>query len=58
MGIVEAITAVFGAIKEFFASFKWLNKWFTSTPTEKVDKAKAKIDEEEQEFKEDGRPKW
>lgn len=56
MGIVEAIAAVFGAIKEFFGSFKFFDKWFTNTPTEKVDAAKKKLDEEERKFRETGRP--
>lgn len=55
MGTFELILA---AIKEFFGSFKFFDKWFTKTTTEKVDKAKEKLDKEEEEFKETGRPKW
>jgi hypothetical protein len=56
--MLATITAIFGAIKEFFGSFKYFDKWFTKTPTEKVQKELDKIDDQEEEFKKTGRPEW
>jgi hypothetical protein len=58
MGIVEAIAAFFGAIKAIFSGLPFFDKWFTKTPTEKLDDVKEDLDKEEEEFKKDGRPKW
>lgn len=51
---MDIVTAIFGAIKEFFGSFKFLDKWFTKSPQEKIDDAKDDIDDLERDFKEHG----
>jgi hypothetical protein len=51
MGWFELIV---GAIKEFFGSFKFLDKWFTKSPTEKVEDRVEEIDELEEEFRKNG----
>ena len=53
-GILAAVSAVFTAVTAWFAYAKRTAK----SPTEKVDEVKADLDKEQQDFKEDGRPKW
>ena len=55
MGYLESILAL---LVGFFKSIPYFDRWFTKTPTEKVDEIKKDLQEEQNEFKESGRPKW
>lgn len=54
--------AIATAILEFLVglvkAIPYFNKWFTKTPTQKVEDAKEQARKEEQEFQDSGRPKW
>jgi hypothetical protein len=45
-------------LKALFEAIPILNKWFSKTPTQKVDEGKEDVRKELEEFKETGRPKW
>lgn len=54
MGLGAILEAIVGLIK----AIPILDKWFTKTPTEKLEDIKKAIDEEEQAVKGGERPKW
>jgi hypothetical protein len=49
--LLEAIVSLIKAIPIF-------DKWFTKTPTQKIEDGKQAIDHEEHAVKDGGRPKW
>jgi len=54
--MVTGVIALVTALLSFGIAYLGYRERHAETPTEKVDKAKKKIDEEEEEFKKTGRP--
>jgi hypothetical protein len=45
-------------LKQILAAIPILNRWFTKTPAEKIEKREEEVREEIEEFKKTGRPSW
>jgi F0F1-type ATP synthase membrane subunit b/b' len=50
--------AILEIIKQILAAIPILNRWFTKTTSEKIEKREEKVRDDIEEFKKTGRPKW
>ena len=53
--MVQTILALILAV---FKSIPYFDKWFSKTPQEKIEEGQAKLDQEQQDLKDSGRPQW
>lgn len=51
-------TILLGAVKAFFEAIPFFSRWFTKTPTQKVEERQATTAEEIEKAKKTGRPTW
>ena len=52
------IKVILEIIRDFIKSLPILNRWFTKTPSEKIDDKQQDAHKTHEDFKKSGRPKW